>query len=177
MLTARLQGVSDHLESMTKRLLTETQVDLYFNRFPKYEGKREARHVYLGVSPVISVDLVEYEQLNTGTLIPLVLNTGYYQSLYGDNPYISEVLTSGSTNGFWPDYDLNWFKPNVFHIGMTCGVADQTTIPAQIIYAGYMLLTMWYQNREGSNPNIEYKDLPGYASIVGMLAPYTRLAL
>ena len=171
---ARLQGAADHIESMIGQKIMPWTFTVLFSRFPGAAYGRQ-RKLFLGISPVQSITQMSYTQLNTEATVNLVAGTDYYASLNNTNPYVVDCWNTGS--GCWPDFDLAWHQPDVIQVTGTAGLIgyqNVTTPPDNMIYAAYMLLTLWYQNREGANPNIEYKELPGYASIVGMVAPFTR---
>ena len=174
MIQARLESASQHIEKMVGKCLVPTEFDVYFNRFPRHDYSGD-RALYLGLAPVLEIDLFEYEQID-GTMITLVPDVDYYASLKRSNPYVTAAtMTTGI--GCWPGYDLAYNKPDIIHIHGTAGYETQADIPVNLKWAAYMLTTLWYQCREGSNPNIEYKDIPGYASIEALVGPYRRAAI
>lgn len=174
MLTERLQMASNHIEDLTGKIFAPQTVDIYFDRWPAADyGK--PRNLYLGVAPVQSVTSVTYEQVNTGLTQTLVEGTDFYTSLKRSDPYIVNAVMTGQ--GTWPDYDLAYHKPDVIHVQVQAGFANQNLIPLKLKLAAYMLCTLWYQCREGVNPNIDFKDVPGYASFLGLLRSETRSAI
>ena len=174
MLTALLQGAADHIEFLMGKSVMATEFIINFSRFPGVAYGRQ-RKLFLGVAPVQSISSMTYTQLNTEATITLVQGTDFYASLNNSNPYVVDCWNTGS--GCWPDFDLAWHQPDVIQVSGTAGIIGYqsfTDAPVNVKNAAYMLTLLRYQNREGSNPNIEYKDLPGYAGVMGLLGPYMR---
>ena len=177
MLTALLQGCADHVEFLLGKPVEARTFTVYFNRFPQINFGKE-RRLHLGVAPVQQISSFTYTEINTQQTITLVQGTDFFASLNNTNPYVVDCWATGQ--GTWPDFDLAWHQPDVIQIAGTAGIKGYngvTDAPQNVKNAAYMLALLTYQNREGSNQNIEYKDLPGYAGVLGFLSPYRRFKL
>lgn len=167
----QLTALAMHIEALTHKCIVPAVATITFNRFPDRDSRRD-RKLYLGVCPIRSLTSVNYIQGGTNAAIAMTEGVDFNSKLTGSNPYLIDAWQMP-----WPDFDLDPHQPQSVIIVAQCGPVDQTQVDKRIQLACYMLAGLVYQNREGANPNCKYEELPGYASVCGILGPLSKVVI
>lgn len=155
----------ENIESAIKATLPETQFVQVFTGYPAVD-RQKRRPIYLYRPPVVSVDKFEYKDVN-GNWQTMTEGTDYLVDLDGDEPALYPMPGQD-----WIDQNL-YDGPSNLRATFTCSMG---TLPSMLKLCVIQIAATAFKVR-ASITDIDYKNLPGSASIDRMLDEYRNPAL